>query len=404
MKILVLNAGSSSQKSCLYEITGDTLPLYPPQPLWESKVSWTTPDSGAEVKITTVSGITFQEKIPALDRSAAMVYTINKLWQGQTQSIDQLSDIDVVGHRVVHGGTQYRQSTIITAEVKKAIKDLAAFAPLHNSINLAGIVAMEQLLSDTPQVAAFDTAFHTQLPLAATVYPGPYTWYQQGIQRYGFHGISHQYCATRAAQLLGRSLADLRLIVCHLGNGCSLAAIRDGHSVDTTMGFTPLEGLMMGTRSGSIDPGILIYLLREQGYTADQLEQILNQESGLQGISGLSADIRQILAAAVDYPRAQLAFDIFIQRLRSSIGAMLMSLDRLDALIFTAGIGENAAAVRAAACAGLDFLGLNIDNDQNEQQPMDVDIATATSKARIFVIQTQEDWAIAQDCWQILNL
>ncbi len=403
MKILVLNAGSSSQKSCLYEITGDILPWSPPPPLWKSVVSWTAQTSAAEVKITTASGVTIQEKFPDLDRSAATIYTINKLWQGHTQVIDRLSDIDVIGHRVVHGGTQYHQSTIITAKVKAAIKDLATFAPLHNPINLAGIIAMEQMLGDIPQVAVFDTAFHAQLPLAAKIYPGPYAWYEQGIQRYGFHGISHQYCAGRAAQLMGRSLADLRLVVCHLGNGCSLSAIRGGHSVDTTMGFTPLEGLMMGTRSGSIDPGILIYLLRQQGYTADQLEQILNQESGLQGVSGLSADIRQVIAAAAEYPRAQLAFDIFIQRLRSSIGAMLMSLDRLDALVFTAGIGENSALVRAAACATLDFLGLSIDHDKNEQQPVDVDIATAVSRARILVIQTQEDWAIAQDCWKILN-
>jgi acetate kinase len=403
MKILVLNSGSSSQKSCFYEIVGDTLPLHPLSPLWESSVSWNAQVPEAEVKITTASGITFQEKIPILDQSAAIVYTIKKLWQGQTQSIDQLSDIDVVGHRVVHGGTQYHQSTIITAEVKKAIKDLATFAPLHNPINLAGIVAMEQLLGNTPQVAVFDTAFHAKLPLIAKVYPGPYAWYEQGIQRYGFHGISHQYCAARTAQLMGCSLTDLRLIICHLGNGCSLSAIRDGHSVDTTMGFTPLEGLMMGTRSGSVDPGILIYLLRQEGYTADQLEHILNQTSGLQGISGLAADMRQITAALTYHPRAQLAFDMFIQRMRSSIGAMLMSLDRLDALVFTAGIGENSPPVRAAACTDLNFLGLDIDRDKNEQQPYDVDIATAKSKARIFVIHTQEDWAIAQDCWQTLN-
>ncbi|MEY4520549.1 MAG: hypothetical protein RLZZ499_3149, partial [Cyanobacteriota bacterium] len=196
---------------------------------------------------------------------------------------------------------------------------------------------------------------------------------------------------------------DLRLIICHLGNGCSLSAIRGGHSVDTTMGFTPLEGMMMGTRSGSVDPGILIYLLQQKGYTADKLEHLLNQASGLQGISGLAADMRQITAALTYHPRAQLAFDMFIQRLRSSIGAMLMSLDRLDALVFTAGIGENSATVRAAACDALDFLGLNIDRDKNEQQPLDADIATTISKARIFVIHTQEDWAIAQDCWRILN-
>ncbi len=359
MKILVLNAGSSSQKSCLYEIEGPTLPSQTPPPLWA----------------------------------------------GQIPAIDQLTDIDVVGHRIVHGGSHYRESVVITAEVKTAIAGLARFAPLHNPINLEGIIAMEKACGHIPQVAVFDTAFHARLPLAATIYPGPYDWYEQGIRRYGFHGISHQYCAERTAQLMGRSLADLRLITCHLGNGCSLAAIRHGHSVDTTMGFTPLEGLMMGTRSGSIDPGILIYLLRQKGYSADQLEQILNQKSGLQGISGLSADMREITAAATaGNPQAQLAIDLFIHRLRSAIGAMLTSLDRLDALIFTAGIGENSALIRAAACAALDFLGLKIDHDKNEHQPVDLDIAATESVARIFVIHTQEDWAIAQDCWRILNL
>jgi acetate kinase len=343
-------------------------------------------------------------EIPAKTQSEATAYTLNSLWQGKTKAIDQLSDIDVVGHRVVHGGAQYRESVIITDEVKGAIADLACFAPLHNPINLEGIEAIEQALGNVPQVAVFDTAFHSQLPLAAAVYPGPYGWYEQGIRRYGFHGISHQYCAQRTAQLIGKSLEDLRLIVCHLGNGCSLSAIRNCRSIDTTMGFTPLDGLMMGTRSGSVDPGILIYLLRQEGYTPDQLEQILNQKSGLKGISGLSADMRQIVeAGAAGNSRAQLALNLFIHRLRSSIGAMLMSLDRLDALIFTAGIGENSALIRSAACEALEFLGIRLDRHKNENHPVDLDIAEAESAVRVFTIHTQEDWAIAQDCWRILN-
>lgn len=404
MKILVLNGGSSSQKSCLYDIKGITLPSCPPNPLWESVVDWTHHSGVAEIKITTAQGTVLKGEIPAKTQSEATAYTLNSLWQGKTKAIDQLSDIDVVGHRVVHGGSQYRESVIVTAEVKGAIADFARFAPLHNPINLAGIEAIEQALGNVPQVAVFDTAFHRQLPLAAAVYPGPYAWYEQGIQRYGFHGISHQYCAQRTAQLMGKSLEDLRLIVCHLGNGCSLSAIRNGRSIDTTMGFTPLEGLMMGTRSGSVDPGILIYLLRQEGYTPEQLEQILNQKSGLKGISGLSADMRQIVeAGAAGNPRAQLALNLFIHRLRSSIGAMLMSLDRLDALIFTAGIGENSALIRAAACEALEFLGIRLDRQKNENHPVDLDIAEAESAVRVFAIHTQEDWAIAQDCWRILN-
>jgi acetate kinase len=403
MKILVLNAGSSSQKSCVYDITGATLPRRPPQPLWESIVDWTHQSGIAEVKITTAQGVVLEEEITAQSQSEAIAHVLNTLWQGKTQVLNDLSEIDVVGHRVVHGGQRYQKSTFVTAEVKQAIAALTSFAPLHNPINLEGIEAIEQALGDVPQVAVFDTAFHAQLPLAAAVYPGPYAWFEQGIRRYGFHGISHQYCAQRTAQLMGKPLKDLHLIVCHLGNGCSLSAIRDGHSVDTTMGFTPLDGLMMGTRSGSVDPGILIYLLRQEGYSADQLEQILNKQSGLKGISGISADMRQITAAAADNSQAQLALDIFVHRLRSGIGAMLTSLDRLDALIFTAGVGENAPLIRAAACRGFSFLGLQIDPVKNEGHPADADIATHPSAVRVFVVHTQEDWAIAQECWHLLS-
>jgi acetate kinase len=404
MKILVLNAGSSSQKSCVYDITGTTLPSRPPQPLWESTVDWTHHQGMAEVKITTADGVVLEEEISAPSQSEAIAYILNSLWKGKTQVLNDLSEIDVVGHRVVHGGQQYQRSTFVTAEVKAAIAALSSFAPLHNPINLEGIEAIEQALGNVPQVAVFDTAFHAQLPLAAAVYPGPYAWFEQGIRRYGFHGISHQYCAQRTAQLMGKPLKDLQLMVCHLGNGCSLSAIRNGHSVDTTMGFTPLDGLMMGTRSGSVDPGILIYLLRQEGCNADQLEQILNKQSGLKGISGLSADMRQITtAAAAGNAQAQLALDLFIHRLRASIGAMLTSLDRLDALVFTAGVGENSPLVRAAACEGFGFLRLQLDPVKNESHSVDADIAALDSAVRVFVVHTQEDWAIAQECWHLLS-
>jgi acetate kinase len=404
MKILVLNAGSSSQKSCVYDLSVTNLPGNPPQPIWESMVDWTHHSGMAEVKIKTAGGVVLEAEISAQSQSEAIAYVLNTLWQGKTQVLDDLSEIDVVGHRVVHGGQQYQKSTFVTAEVKQAIASLTSFAPLHNPINLEGIEAIEQALGNVPQVAVFDTAFHAQLPLATAVYPGPYAWFEQGIRRYGFHGISHQYCAQRTAQLMGKPLEDLHLIVCHLGNGCSLSAIRDGHSVDTTMGFTPLDGLMMGTRSGSVDPGILIYLLRQEGYSADQLEQILNKQSGLKGISGLSADMRQIITATTaGNSQAQLALDMFIHRLRSCMGAMLTSLDRLDAFVFTAGVGENSSLIRASACKGFGFLGLQIDPTKNEGHPVDSDIATLASAVRVFVIHTQEDWAIAQECWHLLR-
>jgi len=313
MKILVLNAGSSSQKSCLYELA--ELPALPPEPLWQAEIDWSKKAGVALLKVE-ANGSVLEEELEAT-QTQTVTRMLDTLCSGKTQVIAQLSDIDGVGHRVVHGGREYRESTLITPAVKTAIADLSVLAPAHNPASLEGIAAIEQVLS-VPQVAVFDTGFHRTLPQAAVVYPGPYDWYEQGIQRYGFHGISHQYCAQRTAQILGRDLKSLRLITCHLGNGCSLAAIRHGESVDTTMGFTPLEGLMMGSRSGSVDPSILIHLLREKNYTVDQVDQMLNRASGLQGVSGLSSDLRQIVAAIdAGHPRAKLAFDVYVHRLRS---------------------------------------------------------------------------------------
>ncbi|MFY9987881.1 MAG: acetate kinase [Chthoniobacterales bacterium] len=401
MKILVLNAGSSSQKSCLYEFNPEALPS-PSQPLWEAEIDWTHRRALAELKVTTAHGASLEESLKSESRSDATGHMLRTLWSGKTQTITQPNDIDIVGHRVVHGGREYGQSAFITPEVKAAIARLAELAPAHNPANLAGIVAIEQMLGAVRQVAVFDTAFHAQMPEIAAIYPGPYEWWEQEIRRYGFHGISHQYCAARAAEILDRDPKDLRLVTCHLGNGCSLAAIRGGRSVDTTMGFTPLEGLMMGSRSGSIDPGLLLHLLRQPDYSVDKLDRVLNQESGLEGISGISSDLREILAAmAQGNSRAQLAFDAYVHSLRSHIGAMLATLGGLDALAFTAGVGEHAAAVRAAACEAFAFLGLKLDPEKNAQSRLDWDIAAPDSTVRVLVIHAQEDWEIARECWKL---
>ena len=255
-----------------------------------------------------------------------------------------------------------------------------------------------------PQVAVFDTAFHATMPAAAEAYPGPYAWFEEGIRRYGFHGISHQYVSRRAAGIMGRDLTGLRMITCHLGNGASLAAVLDGESVDTTMGFTPLEGLMMGSRSGSIDPGIIIHLVRNCGYGADQLDHILNKESGLLGLSGVSADMREVLAAIEKgNARAKLAFDVYVHRLCRLIGAMTASLGGLDALVFTAGVGENCTPLRDRVCRQLSFLGIRLDSAANEDSPMDKDIAERDSAVRVIVAHTDEDWAIARECVRLLN-
>jgi len=403
MKILVLNGGSSSQKSCLYELN-NVLPDRPLQPLWEAQIDWTHQQGIAELKVKTAKGDRLEDEFASDSRKDAISRMLETIWRGKTQTINDLKEIDIVGHRVVHGGQEYQESTLISPDVKKAIARLSVFAPVHNPVNLEGIEAIEKILGNVPQVAVFDTAFHAQLPPAAFVYPGPYEWLENGIRRYGFHGISHQYCARRAADILGQELADLRLISCHLGNGCSLAAIREGVSIDTTMGFTPLEGLMMGSRSGSIDPGILIHLLKQSDFTAEKLDGILNRNSGLKGISGVSSDLRQIGdAIAQGNQRAQLALDIYIHRLRAGIGAMLASLGGLDALIFTAGVGENSAVVRAAACEAFGFIGLKLDGDKNQHSPLDQDIAAVDSAVRILVIHTQEDWEIARECWKLYH-
>jgi acetate kinase len=402
MKILVMNAGSSSQKSCLYEV-GDQLNDSAPKPLWSASVEWI--HDRAEIKVKTASGAKLETEISTESSQDAIALILDTLWQGETKVIDQPSEIDVVGHRVVHGGQDYCESVMITDEVKTAIARLSDLAPAHNPANLEGIEAIEKIFGEyIPQVAVFDTAFHSHIPDAAAIYPVPYAWLERGIRRYGFHGISHQYCARRAAQILDRKLQDLRLITCHLGNGCSLAAIHNSQSIDTTMGFTPLEGLMMGSRSGSIDPSILIYLMRQKSYTADRLDQELNKESGLLGISGVSADMRLVLAAIAEgNPRAELALDIYIHRLRSYLGSMLMSLGGIDVLVFTAGVGENAAIVRELACQSLEFLGLKLDLNKNQDNPVDSDISTDDSQVRVLVIHTQEDWEIAQECWYLLN-
>jgi acetate kinase len=401
MKILILNAGSSSQKSCLYDLEG-TLPDTPPEPIWEASIDWTHHDGVAEIRVKPQHGQVLEEEIAATSRPEIIAHMLETLWSGEAPVLKSPSEVDVIGHRVVHGGAEYRQSTIINDEVKEAISKLAIFAPVHNPANLEGIIAAEKVFGNVPQVAVFDTAFHAHLSPAAYTYAIPTKYTEQGIRRYGFHGISHQYCRDRAASILNRKVEDLRLITCHLGNGCSLAAIQNGQSIDTTMGFTPLEGLVMGSRPGSIDAGILIHLLRQPDMDVEKLDRLLNRESGLLGVSGISADLRPVLKAIAEgNQQAQLAFDVYVHSLRSHIGSMLASLGGLDALVFTAGVGENAPTVRAATCEGFEFLGLKLDLDKNNQRLLDVDIAAPDSAVRVLVIHTQEDWEIARECWNI---
>ena len=313
--------------------------------------------------------------------------------------------IDAVGHRIVHGGPRYRESTPLTPEVRAAIAQQVEFAPAHNRFELEAVRTVDRVIGgDVLQIAVFDTGFHSTLEPAAYVYPGPYSWLEKGVRRYGFHGINHQYCAGRAAAMLQRDPASLKLIICHLGNGASLCAVRGGKSVDTTMGFTPLEGLMMGTRSGTIDPGIVIHLVRHLGLSAEELDRVLNKESGLRGVSGASGDMRAVLAALDRGDvRAQLAFDVYVHRLRSEIGAMLASLGGLDVLVFTAGVGENSPEVRARAVEAFAFLGVQLDAAKNAQSPPDADIAAPDSAVRVLVVHTQEEWEIARESFRVVS-
>ena len=403
MNVLVLNSGSSSQKSCLYSIAAT--PSTDPLPcVWEGKIEWNGSSAHSSIKS---GGTSRHGEIQAGSRAEYIERLLTSIWTGEASAISSPKDIDVVGHRVVHGGPRYLEPTIVDSEVTKAIAAVSAFAPLHNRAELEGMEIAAKLLGKLPQVAVFDTGFHRTMPPSASTYAGPYEWLEQGIHRYGFHGINHQYCSERAPQLLGRSSSGLKIVSCHLGNGCSLAAIRDGRSVDTTMGFTPLDGVMMGTRSGSVDPGILTYLMRQHKLSGEQLDNLLNKKSGLLGLSGISGDMREILSAIkADHDRAKLAFAVYVHRLQSAIGSMVGVLGGVDVLIFTAGVGENAPEVRAAVCDNLAFLGLRIDPQKNEvasSKRGDSDISADKSRVRTLVICAQEDWMIARACWTALN-
>ena len=331
-----------------------------------------------------------QRKIQALIRAS---------WEGGFAVLEGSHQIDLVGHRVVHGGLEFSRATLVTPHVEATIDKLGELAPLHNPANLAGIEACREILGDkVPQFAVFDTAFHRTLPEAATTYAGPYEWVEQGLVRYGFHGTSYRYASRKALEIINRHGDEsVCQVLCHLGGGCSLAAVRGTRCVDTTMGFTPLDGIAMCTRSGAIDPGIMLHLLRH-GTDLDSLEQTLNRRSGLAGLSGLPGDTRVIFPKARDNDRrATLAMDVFIHRLRAGIGSMLASLGRLDALVFTDVIGETEPIVRRRTCDAFAFLGLRLDDNLNATSPLDADIAAADSSVRVVVVHGQENWQIAAE-------
>jgi acetate kinase len=396
MKILVINAGSSSIKFQLFEMPAGTI---------EAK-GMVERIGQAEAQLHySANGSPMSRSVQAADHQQAMQVILQILTDAQVGAVRNVDEIQAVGHRVVHGGEEFTGSVKIDEAVLKSIERFADLAPLHNPPNLTGIRAAMQALPKAVQAACFDTAFHATIPQTAYLYGLPYEIYEKyRVRRYGFHGTSHRYVARRAADLMGRDKYDVNLITCHLGNGCSITAVKNGRSVDTSMGLTPLEGVIMGTRCGDLDPAIVFYLA-DKGYSIAQLNEMFNKKSGLLGISGVSNDMRNLTEqAAQGNARAQLAIDIFCYRIKKYIGAYTAVIGTLDAVVFTGGIGENNASIRRSILSELPQLGIEVDAARNEAaQPKERLISTDRSRVRVYVIPTNEEAAIAADTYRLVQ-
>ncbi len=399
MKILVINAGSSSLKYQLIDMeTEEVLAkgLCERIGIEGSKLNH-TPKGGEKVVI----------EQDMKDHSDAIKMVLDALTNAEYGVISSMDEISAVGHRVVHGGEFFSGSVVIDGSVKKALDQCTPLAPLHNPPNLIGIEACEKAMPGVPQVGVFDTAFHQTMPKEAYLYALPYGLYEKyKIRKYGFHGTSHKYVSAEAAKMLGKPAADLKIITCHLGNGSSITAVNGGKSVDTSMGFTPLAGVAMGTRSGDIDPAIVKYIAEQEGLTLDKVDTLLNKESGVYGISGLSSDFRDLEAAAAKGDeKARLAIDMFIFSVRKYLGSYMVNLGNVDAIVFTAGIGENTPVMRDAIVANLEAFGIKVDPEKNEKaiRGAQMDIAADDSKVRVLVIPTNEELMIAKETQELLD-
>jgi acetate kinase len=389
--VLVINCGSSSLKYQLMEMETETL-----------RAKGLIERIGLAQGIHTFSpgaGPAVTEELPIADHARACELLLAALLHPGHGVLESLEQIAAIGHRVVHAGERYSASVVITDDVIDALRECVPLAPLHNPANITGIEAALRVLPGVPQVGVFDTAFHQTMPDMAYIYPIPYHLYtEHRIRRYGFHGTSHRYVTARAAQILERDIADLNFISCHLGNGASVAAVRGGKSVDTSMGLTPLEGLMMGTRSGDIDPALVGFLSRTLNLDLGGVERILNKESGLLGISGISSDLRDVEREyAKGNDRARLAMETYAYHIRKYIGAYAVALGRVDAIIFTAGVGEHASLIREWACAGLDAIGAALDPFKNATRHDESIISKSSSRVRIMIVPTNEELMIARD-------
>ena len=392
MKILVINAGSSSLK---YQLMDSESGYVIAKGLCE-RIGI---DGAMTYKPTGKDPVKFNDTLK--DHTEAIKLVINTLTDPKIGVVKSMAEIDAVGHRLVHGGEKFAKSVLITDEVLETVESLNSLAPLHNPANLMGVRACREIMPGVPMVAVFDTAFHQTMPREAFLYGLPYEAYTDHmVRRYGFHGTSHLYVSRRAIELLGKPAEETRVVTCHLGNGSSISAVKGGKSIDTSMGLTPLEGVPMGTRSGSIDPAIVTYLMDKLGLDAKGIDNYMNKKSGVMGISGVSSDFRDITAAAAEgNDRAKAALECFAYQVKKYIGAYTAAMGGVDAIVFTAGVGENHRGIREMVLTGLDYLGVDVDFEYNQSCPggQEVEITKAGSKVKVFVIPTDEEMVIAQD-------
>lgn len=397
MKVIVINCGSSSLKYQLLDMRTEELlakGLVDRIGIDGSKLTHEIPNKEKEII-----------KVPMKNHTDALKHVLDALVDKNYGAIADLSEIDAAGHRVVHAGEKFSGSVLITDAVMDALTECIDLAPLHNPPNIMGIRAIQELLPSIENVGVFDTAFHQTMPKKAYIYPLPYEYYEKyALRRYGFHGTSHKYVAQRAAEIIGKDYNKMKIVTCHLGNGASITAIENGISIDTSMGFTPLEGLVMGTRCGDIDPAIVTFLMEKEGLSISDMNNILNKKSGVLGISGVSSDFRDIETAAEgNNERAQLALDIFRMRVKGYIARYAAMLGGVDAVVFTAGLGENSKACRKAICSNLEFMGIEIDDKANDVRSKETIISKENSKVKVLVVPTNEELMIARDTKDIIE-
>jgi acetate kinase len=398
LKILVINCGSSSLKYQLFDMEDQSV-----------LAKGLAERIGIEGSILTHKPTGKENAVfeqPMKDHKDALKILMNALIDPVCGVISNMSEITAVGHRVVHAGEKFASSVMLTDEVVQALKDCIQLAPLHNPPNLMGIEACKAILPNVPMVGVFDTAFHQTMPAYAYIYPIPYEYYEKyGVRKYGFHGTSHRYVASRAAAMLNKDIKELKIITCHLGNGSSIAAVDGGESVETSMGFTPLDGLEMGTRCGTIDPAIVTFLMKEENLTVKEIDNILNKKSGVLGVSGVSSDFRDVETAANEgNKRAELALKIFTYRVRCTVAQYAAAMGGVDAVVFTAGIGENSKTIRAACLENLEFMGIKLDSKANDVRGKETYICTKDSKVAILLIPTDEELMIALDTKEIIEV